>query len=283
MSHDLYAVFGDPIAQSRSPWIHTRFAELLGHRIDYRAIHARTEEFEQSLLDFREDGGVGANITAPLKGLAATLSSRLSEAAHRAQAVNCLSAESDGNWSGDNTDGRGLIADLQRLNIATADARILMIGAGGAARGVLGPILASNPERLVLANRTLSTAQHLAGHLINLGQIEAIGLAQLAECGQFDLIIHASAAGLAGSGVQLSAQLAHTQSCAYDLSYGHAATPFLDAASRAGIDPARAHDGLGMLVEQAAESYQIWRGVRPPTEAVLAELRAQLSDRLSDA
>jgi len=271
-----YAVFGDPIAQSKSPWIHAKFAELLGQSIDYRTIHAPTESFEQELLDFRADGGVGANITAPLKGLAATLSARLSEAAHRAQAVNCLKAEADGSWSGDNTDGRGLIADLQRLAIATANARILMIGAGGAARGVLGPILASRPERLVLANRTLATAQHVAGHLINLGSIEAIDLAQLPDAGQFDLIIHASAAGLVGSSVQLARSLVEPDSSVYDLSYGAAAAPFLNAAATIGVDPARTHDGLGMLVEQAAESYQIWRGTRPPTTTVLADLRAQL-------
>ncbi|MCB1606055.1 MAG: shikimate dehydrogenase [Xanthomonadales bacterium] len=271
-----YAVFGDPIAQSKSPWIHRRFAESLGQPIDYQAIHAPAEQFEQLLADFRADGGVGANITAPLKGIAATLSTQLSEAAHRAQAVNCLRAGNDGSWYGDNTDGRGLIADLDRLQIGLDGARILMIGAGGAARGVLGPILQRHPERLVLANRTLATAQHVAGHLINLGNIEPVELSNLATLGQFDLLIHASAAGLGGTGVSLPPALVDPHSRAYDLSYGAAAGPFLQAAGEVGIAPEHRHDGLGMLVEQAAESYLIWRGQRPATDAVLAELRTLL-------
>ncbi len=277
MIEQRYAVFGDPIAQSKSPWIHARFAELLGQTIDYRAIHAPAEQFEQALADFRAEGGVGANITAPLKGIAANLSTRLSEAAHRARAVNCLKAEADGSWYGDNTDGRGLLFDLQRLGIPLAGRRVLMIGAGGAARGVLGPLLAQRPAQLVLANRTLETAQRVAGHLINLGHIDAVTLPALTGLGPFDLVIHASAAGLAGDGVHLPKSLAAEDGHAYDLSYGGAAQPFLQAARSIGVDPEHCHDGLGMLVEQAAESYSIWRGQRPPTAPVLTELRDLIS------
>ncbi len=268
---DLYAVFGDPIGHSRSPVIHARFAELTGQSLRYEARRVSIDELAEALADFRFDGGLGANLTLPLKEQAAALCDRLSEAAHRAGAVNTLIRAGDG-WSGDNTDGRGLLADLDRLGYAVAGARILVLGAGGAARGILAPLLQCGPAQLLLANRNIARAQHVAGHLINLGRIEVIDWAGLAGVGGVDLLINATAAGHAQVALDLPATLLAEHGAAYDLSYGNAAASFLDWARSLGVK--QCADGLGMLVEQAAESFALWRGLRPPTAPVLAELRA---------
>lgn len=268
---DLYAVFGDPIAHSRSPAIHARFAKLTGQRLRYQARRASIDQFAEALADFRLDGGLGANITLPLKEQAAALCDRLSEAAHRAGAVNTL-IRHGGGWSGDNTDGRGLLADLDRLGYPVLGARILVLGAGGAARGILAPLLQRRPTQLLLANRNIARAEHLAGHLINLGRIDVVDWTCLAEIGAVDLLINATAAGHSQVKLDLPATLLRAHGTAYDLSYGEAAARFLDWAGAAGAS--HRADGLGMLVEQAAESFALWRGVRPPTAQVLAELRA---------
>jgi shikimate dehydrogenase len=277
---DLYAVFGDPIAHSRSPAIHARFATLTGQSLRYEARRASADQFAEALADFRLDGGLGANITLPLKEQGAALCDSLSEAAHRAGAVNTLVRRGDG-WSGDNTDGRGLLADLDRLDYPLAGARILVLGAGGAARGILAPLLQRGPAQLLLANRTVDRALHVAGHLINLGRIEVVGWNDLAGTGAVDLLINATAAGHSTGGLQLPATLLARHSAVYDLSYGAAAAAFLGWATAHGV--VQRADGLGMLVEQAAESFMLWRGVRPPTAEVLAELRAELTGAPLDA
>lgn len=272
---DQYAVFGDPIAQSRSPWIHARFAEQCGQSLSYQPCRASLEEFPLALADFREQGGLGANVTAPLKELAATLCGELSEAAHRAGAVNTLLAV-DGGWRGDNTDGRGLLADLDRLGFAVSGQRVLVLGAGGAARGILPALLQRQPARLWLANRDAARAAHVAGRLITLGPVEPLAWTDLQALGPIDLLLNATSAGLLAGGLALPDSLLASGSQAYDLSYGTAARPFLAWASAAGAGASS--DGLGMLVEQAAESFLLWRGVRPATGSVLEQLRALIGE-----
>ncbi len=263
-----FAVFGHPVAHSRSPWIHAQFAAQFGFEQSYEAIDAAPEHFELALWDFGEEGGQGANVTLPLKAQAAHLCDELSDTAARAGAVNTLIRLSGKRWRGDNTDGLGLIADFDRLGIFVGARRIVIIGAGGATRGILGPLLAALPREIVIVNRTPERALQLALESGALGTVQAWALDDLASVGRADVLIHASSA-FRGGGFALPGALLDADSVAYDLSYGAAASPFLARARTAG---ATAFDGLGMLVEQAAESFQRWRGVRPNTAPVLAAL-----------
>lgn len=258
------AVFGHPIAHSRSPVIHRAFAAQTGIDLRYEAIDSPPERFVDDLHDF---DGIGANVTLPLKGLAAMQCSRLSERAQRAGAVNTLKREAGG-WFGDNTDGAGLCDDLARLGIALGDARVLILGAGGATRGILAPLLAQRPAQIVVANRTLETAQHLAAQFAALGPISACDN-RLAGQSAFDVVIHASAVFHGGGEFAFATQV-FDGAAVVDLSYGKAHAPLRELATASG---ARAvHDGLGMLVGQAARSFECWFGVRPNPWAVLAEL-----------
>lgn len=276
MTMPLYAVFGHPIAHSRSPFIHARFGEQTGIALRYVAIDAPPEQFMEILWDFREAGGRGANVTLPLKEYAAGHCAELSAAAARAGAVNTLIRRADGQWRGDNTDGMGLVADLQRLGVALAGRTIVVLGAGGATRGILAPLLAAGPARLHIANRTPGRAEELALHFAALGPVTAGGFDSLAEIGPADLLIQATSATRGGSLPELPEGLISAQTIAYDLGYGAAAEPFLAWARARGASAA--HDGLGMLVGQAAESFRLWHGVRPDPAPVLAELRAQVAD-----
>jgi shikimate dehydrogenase len=262
---DRYAVFGHPIAHSKSPQIHAAFARQTGQDMTYEAILAPLDGFEASVAAFIAAGGRGANVTVPFKEQAFKLAGRLSPRAQRAGAVNTLVF--DDGILGDNTDGAGLVADLTRnLNRALAGQRILLLGAGGAARGVIEPLLEQHPAALVIANRTVSRAQELAdlfGH-----GIRACGFED--TDGPFDVIINATAASLAGELPPLPPALFTADTLAYDMMYGRD-TPFL-AFARA--QSAATADGLGMLVEQAAEAFYVWRGVRPDTASVIASLRA---------
>ena len=268
---DCYAVFGDPIQHSRSPWIHRQFAAATGQDIDYQPIHAPAHRFVELLQDFHEGGGQGANITLPLKEIAALQCDSLSAAAHRAGAANTL-LRRGASWHGDNTDGSGWMADLARLDCSPAGRRVLILGAGGAARGILGPLLESRPARVHIANRNPERALELALRFRTLGVVESGPWLPPAD--EFDLIVHASAAAHAGTPVQFPPLRVASGAVAYDLSYGAAARPFLDYAASLGVQ-AR-HDGLGMLVEQAADAFALWRGIRPETGSVLAQLRAQV-------
>ena len=263
---DRYAVFGHPIAHSKSPLIHAAFARQTGQDMTYEAILAPTDGFADSVAQFIAAGGRGANVTVPFKEQAFALANRLSPRAEHAGAVNTLAFDADGIF-GDNTDGAGLVADLVRnLNCAIAGKRILLVGAGGAARGVIGPLLDQHPAALVIANRTVSRAQELAeqfGH-----GIRACGFDGLDT--PFDLVINATAASLAGELPPLSPRVFTADTLAYDMMYGRD-TPFLAFARAHGAATA---DGLGMLVEQAAEAFYLWRGVRPDTAPVIASLRA---------
>jgi shikimate dehydrogenase len=261
---DRYAVFGHPIAHSKSPQIHAAFARQTGQDMTYEAILAPLDGFAESVAAFAAAGGRGANVTVPFKEEAYKLAHRLSPRAQRAGAVNTLLF--DDGILGDNTDGAGLVADLTRnLGCALAGKRILLVGAGGAARGVIEPLLDQSPAEFVIANRTVSRAQELAG-LFGRGVV-ACGFD--AVDAPFDLVINATAASLAGELPPLSPRIFTTGTLAYDMMYGRD-TPFLAFARAHGATTA---DGLGMLVEQAAEAFYLWRGVRPDTAPVIAHLR----------
>lgn len=262
---DRYAVFGHPIAHSKSPQIHTAFARQTGQDMTYEAILATLDGFAASVAAFIAAGGRGANVTVPFKEEAFRLASRLSPRAQRAGAVNTLSFDADG-ILGDNTDGAGLVADLTRnLHCTIVGKRVLLLGAGGAARGVIEPLLDQQPAALVIANRTVSRAEELA-ELFGRG-VRACGFD--AANTPFDLVINATAASLAGDLPPLSPRVFTPDTMAYDMMYGRD-TPFLDFARTHG---ARTADGLGMLVEQAAEAFHLWRGVRPDTAPIIVALR----------
>jgi shikimate dehydrogenase len=262
---DRYAVFGHPIAHSKSPLIHAAFARQTGQDMTYEAILAPLDGFASSVADFIAHGGRGANVTVPFKEEAFRLADQLTPRAQRAGAVNTLLFEGGG-VLGDNTDGAGLVADLLgNLKRSIGGRRVLLLGAGGAARGVIDPLLAQQPATLVIANRTVVRARELAD-LFGPG---------VSACGfdvpdtPFDLVINATSASLAGELPPLSARIFTPETLAYDMMYGRE-TPFLTFARSLGACTA---DGLGMLVEQAAEAFHLWRGVRPDTAAVIASLR----------
>lgn len=271
---DRYAVIGHPVGHSRSPFIHARFAEQTGHQLRYTTIDAPPELFERRVREFFGGGGKGLNVTVPHKQAAARLADELTPRARRAGAVNTLLPRKQGGLLGDNTDGAGLARDLinnHRVNIAGR--RVLLLGAGGAARGVLAPLLGFQPSRLCIVNRNAERARELATAFADLGPLQAIGYEDL-KGPPWDLVINATAASLAGELPALPAAIVNKDSICYDLAYGDAETPFVRWAHERGVS--RAMDGLGMLVEQAAESFLLWRGVRPDTASVLSALAAQL-------
>ena len=271
---DLYAVFGNPIAHSKSPAIHAAFATATGQDLIYEARLAPLDDFSGAVAAFVQAGGKGANVTVPFKEEAFRLANRLSERAARAGAVNTLSF-AGGEIVGDNTDGAGLVGDISRnLGVSLAGKRILLLGAGGATRGVIAPLLAEGPACLDIANRTASKAAELVAVFGDLARLHAGSFADFAGL-SYDVVINATSASLSGASLPLPAGLFAPGSLAYDMMYGKGETPFLRLAREQGAG--RCADGLGMLVEQAAEAFLVWRGVRPATEAVLADLRAQLT------
>lgn len=269
---DQYAVLGNPISHSKSPQIHALFAAQTGQKLEYRAILVEPGQFAAAVDAFRAAGGKGVNVTVPFKQDAWVYADILSARAERAGAVNTLLFRDRGETVGENTDGPGLIRDLKvNHGLELAGKRLLLLGAGGAARGVLQPLLVEQPVRLVIANRTPARAVELALLFSGLGPLTACGFPELA--GQrFDLIINATAAGLSGEQPPLPQGVLAEGGWCYDLMYGDSPTPFLHWAREQGA--AAAVDGLGMLVEQAAESFLLWRGVRPETRPVIARLRA---------
>ena len=264
---DRYAVIGNPVTHSKSPWIHAQFARATGEAIEYGRIEAPLDGFVRAVEAFRAQGGKGLNVTLPFKGDAFRLCAGTSERAAAAQAVNTLVLDRGRPW-GDNTDGVGLVRDLTgNLGRRLAGARILLMGAGGAAQGVLGPLAQAGAASILIANRTLPRAAALAARVAG---VSACGYDALA--GQsFDLVINATSAGLSGELPRLPKGMLRTGALAYEMVYGRD-TEFLAMARAAG---AATSDGLGMLVEQAAESFLVWRGIRPETGAVLAALRSQ--------
>ena len=265
-----YVVIGNPVAHSLSPEIHALFARETGEAIEYGRLLVAPGEFAERAREFFAGGGSGANVTLPFKVDAFALADRRSERAALAGAANFLMRR-EGELHADNTDGAGLVADLTRnLGVALRDARVLLVGAGGAARGVVAPILAQSPARLVIANRGVERARALAARFSALGPVEACALDAI-PAAAFDVVLNATSTSTHGEKLALRDDLLAGASLAYDMAYGPAARGFVEHARALGT---RASDGLGMLVEQAAESFALWRGKRPSTAPVLARLRA---------
>ncbi len=269
---DRYAVIGHPIDHSRSPVIHQLFARQTGENITYEAIDAPREGFEIAVRGFRAAGGKGLNITVPHKRAAFALCEELGTEAAQAGAVNTISFRADGRLRGDNTDGIGFIRDLtENLEQPIEGRSVLVLGAGGAARGILPPLLAAEPAVLVLANRTIERAEAMLTELGSPPDLEASSFEALQGHKPFDVIVNATSAGLRGEQPPFPPSCIGSDSVCYDLAYSLKDTPF--------VQWARAHhalkaaQGWGMLVEQAAESFWIWRGVRPDTQPILAQLR----------
>jgi shikimate dehydrogenase len=270
---DRYAVIGNPIAHSKSPQIHQAFAQQTGDQLVYTAELVELGGVEAFVKDFAANNGKGLNVTVPFKQDAFQIATELSPRAQRAGAVNTLKLHGDIIY-GDTTDGVGLLNDLtQNHQIQLKDKRILIVGAGGAVRGVLEPLLLATPQQLVIANRTLSKAEQLAQDFASFGAISASSFAALAG-ERFDLVINGTSASLAGELPPLPEQLFAAEACAYDMMYGAEPTAFLNWAAQQGAEDC--YDGLGMLVEQAAESFYIWRKKRPETRGVIEQLRSQL-------
>jgi shikimate dehydrogenase len=273
---DQYAVFGHPIKHSKSPRIHQLFAQQTGQQLNYIALDVPAESFSDSINTFLAQGGKGLNCTVPLKELAWQRADNLTERARFSKAVNTLALQNDGSLLGDNTDGIGLVKDLiQNHKIPLSAIRILILGAGGASRGIIGPILEQSPECIWIANRTVSRAQQLAEEFALLGHhIQSCGFNEL-NGQRFDLILNATSASLTNELPPLPDNLLSENGCCYDLAYANKATTFVQWGQQQ--NAAKSLDGLGMLVEQAAEAFYIWRSVRPDTKPVISLLNAERS------
>jgi shikimate dehydrogenase len=277
---DLYAVVGNPIAHSKSPFIHGRFAEQTGERIEYRHLLAPLDRFAETVRAFVAAGGQGLNVTVPFKLEAHALANRLSPRAAAAGAVNTLRFEGEGLY-GDNTDGIGLVRDIEvNLAVSLRGSRILLLGAGGAARGVVLPMLERGPQSLTIVNRTAAKADALVEQFSAAARDAGCALAgggpNAVEPHPYDIIVNATAGSLDAALPECDARAFGRGTLAYDMMYGAQPTVFMRHAETLG---ARAADGLGMLVEQAAEAFFIWRAVRPASAPVLAELRSMLTRR----
>ncbi len=271
---DRYAVIGNPIAHSKSPLIHAAFAEQTGESLSYTAELVEIGKVAEFVHEFMQHNGRGLNVTVPFKQDAFELADTLSDRARRAGAVNTLLLDNNIIY-GDTTDGTGLLNDLVKNHEQSLKGkRILVIGAGGAVRGVLEPLLLENPERLVIANRTVEKAQQLANDFAAFGNISACGFDQL-ESQQFDIIINGTSASLSGELPSLPENILAQQACAYDMMYAAEPTVFMQWASQQGATSV--FDGLGMLVEQAAESFYLWRKKRPETRSVIDQLRSMMT------
>ena len=272
---DKYAVFGNPIAHSKSPDIHRQFAEQTGQDLSYSKQLVAEDGFEAAANEFFANGGRGLNITVPFKQDAYAYVARTTPRARRAGAVNTLSLEADGTILGDTTDGVGLVGDIvHNLGWEIRHKKVLILGAGGAVRGVLEPLLEQQPQHVVIANRTVDKALQLAKGFAEFGYLLGCGFDMLGEQ-QFDLVINGTSASLQGDMPPLPDSLINPDAgtACYDMLYGAEPTPFMKWAAERG---ALVSDGLGMLVGQAAESFALWRGVRPETAPVIADIRAKL-------
>ena len=272
---DRYVVIGHPIAHSKSPAIHQAFAAQTGQDLRYDTLLSPLDDFAGTWQAFRAAGGRGANVTVPFKEEAWALCQQLSHRARLAGAVNTLSLTATGELLGDNTDGLGLVQDIcVNAGWSLANKRVLLLGAGGAARGVIQPLLAAGVSMLWVANRSVEKAQTLAALFAQEGAVQALALTDLSQVHEpVDVIINATSASLHGERLALPGSLVHADTVAYDMMYGRD-TAFLQWAREHGVQHRR--DGLGMLVEQAAEAFFIWRGVRPHTQEILRALRLEL-------
>ncbi|MDE3177244.1 MAG: shikimate dehydrogenase [Pseudomonadota bacterium] len=271
---DAYAVFGNPIGHSKSPQIHAAFARACQQDMRYGAIEAPLGGFAEALRAFVQSGGRGANVTAPFKLDAYAAAHSLSERARAAGAVNALKFE-DGRILGENFDGVGLVRDIEvNLGAPVAGRRVLLLGAGGAARGAAPAILGLGPAMLTIANRDAAKSAALVAAFAALGPVEAAPYADLSELPPYDIVLNSTSASWSGERPPMPSESFGPRALAYELVYGKGLTPFLAQARAAGV--ARLADGVGMLVEQAAEAFRWWRGVRPETAAAIAELTVPL-------
>ncbi|MBC7468109.1 MAG: shikimate dehydrogenase, partial [Ramlibacter sp.] len=268
---DQYCVLGNPVEHSKSPWIHARFAQLTGQDMAYGKRLVPLDGFVAGLAAFRAEGGKGCNITVPFKFEAAPLATTRTARARLAQACNTLRFDDESTVFADNTDGLGLVADIQgNAGVAIARRELLLIGAGGAAAGVLGPLIEARPRRIVIANRTAGRAHLLVERHTGLAREHGVVLATVAldaAGGPFDIVVNATASSLSGSSIPVPDSVLKPGTLAVDMMYGPAAEGFMAWARAHGAVP---RDGLGMLVEQAAEAFLVFRGVRPPSAQVLA-------------
>ena len=270
---DHYAVFGDPIKHSKSPRIHKIFAEQTGQALEYKAQEVPAEQFSEAVAAFFAKGGKGLNCTIPLKELAWAYADVKTERAGMAKAVNTLALQPDGFLLGDNTDGIGLVTDLiSNHGVTLAGSRILILGAGGASRGIIAPLLEQSVQALVIANRTLDKAVNLAAEFQHQGGITGCGFSDLKNQ-LFDLIINATSTSLSGQLPPLPEALLAKNGVCYDLAYSNGPTVFVKWGQE--NQALKSLDGLGMLVEQAAEAFFIWRGIRPKTRPVIELLNAE--------
>ncbi|RYY73792.1 MAG: shikimate dehydrogenase [Gammaproteobacteria bacterium] len=273
---DQYAVFGNPINHSKSPTIHRQFAEQSGQNLHYAKQLVAVDEFVKCAQDFFAQGGKGLNVTVPFKIDAFSFAQQLTQRAQRAGAVNTLAMQNDGVILGDNTDGIGMVHDMHNLDWELEGKRILILGAGGAVRGILQPLLAEHPELVVIANRTFSKAEELAAHFHDLGDVRAKTFEQL-HGDKFDIVINGTSASLSNDLPPLPDNVLNQTACCYDLMYGSEPTVFMKWAQQHGA--AKIADGLGMLVGQAAEAFYVWRHIRPEVVPVITMLRRQLAEK----
>jgi len=262
-----YTIIGQPVAQSVSPAIHHMFGELTQRRLHYSRTEATSDTFAATVKDWQKSGGKGCNITAPFKELAVSVCDRLSDNARLAGAVNTIEMHRDGSLIGHNTDGIGLLADIeQNQQVPIAGLRVLILGAGGAARGAIGPLLSANPASVHVANRTIERAEKLADTFASFGTIEVSNYDNLDKFASFDVVINATSMGFDNSAPPVPVCILHSNTFAYDMMYKAQQTPFLAWCEQNGVT--KYTDGFGMLVEQAADAYLIWEGVRPKTRKV---------------
>ncbi|WNJ96615.1 shikimate dehydrogenase [Vibrio ruber] len=280
---DQYAVFGNPIGHSKSPFIQTLFARQTNQDMIYTAELAPIDGFKATVGNFFSHGGKGCNVTVPFKEQAYAFADQLTERARIAGAVNTLKKLDDGGILGDNTDGAGLVQDLLQYQVPLQGAKILLIGAGGAAKGVIHPLLAQSPDSIVITNRTFTKAQDLADFFQEYNNenqtsvpVSAQPMSEIHTA--FDVVINSTSASLSGELPDISGDIFAEKSVAYDMMYGKGLTVFNQWAVENGC--AHAYDGLGMLVGQAAESFMLWRGIRPGTRQILSELRRNLEGSL---
>lgn len=270
---DKYVVIGNPIKQSKSPFIHQAFALQTKQQMDYEKVLVPTDSFVSYIRHFQELGGKGCNVTLPFKEEAFQIADSLSERAKAAGAVNILIFNTDGTILGDNTDGQGLVGDILAQGVVIKGARVLLIGAGGAARGCILPLQHQQPKEIVIVNRTQNKAQALAQEFNSVGNIISSDMSSID--GKFDIVINSTSASLSGELPAISEHVIASANCCYDMAYGNEDTSFLVWAKKLGVP--KTIDGLGMLVGQAAESFRLWRGVTPATELVLKQLRNGLN------
>jgi shikimate dehydrogenase len=276
---DRYGVFGHPVGHSLSPFIHGMFARQTGQHMVYRPYDVAPAELARRVREFFAAGGCGLNITLPHKVAAVELTNELTERAAHSAAVNTMVRQGE-SILGDNTDGAGLVNDLcDNLGLVITNRRLLILGAGGATRGIIAPLLGLGPAAVVIANRTADRAESLAAAFTDLGAVQGVDFQHIGAT-PFDLILNATSASLSGEIPPIPTTALAPETVCYDLAYGRSATAFVNWAAAAGC--ARALQGLGMLVEQAAESFRLWRGVRPETAHVLAALTARAASARGD-